>query len=72
MENKNIQKAGKYHYTSQISKGSEAGGVKTFPNFPEMLLLWKMYFALLPSCPSGEQLKSKAMCTKSISKPRNM
>lgn len=30
MENKNIQKAGKYHYTSQTSKGSEAGGVKTF------------------------------------------
>lgn len=53
------------------SKSSEGGGVKTIPNFPERPFLWKRYFTLLPSGPNGEQLKSKAMCTKSISKPRS-
>lgn len=70
MEKKKLYKSrqASLHTTS---KSSEAGGVKTIPNFPERPFLWKRYFTLLPSGPNGEQLKSKAMCTKSISKPRS-
>lgn len=75
MENKNLQKAGKYHCTSQTSKGSEAGGVKTLKtlhNFAKRLPLWKKVLCSPSSCPNGEQLESKAMCTKTISKPKSM
>lgn len=73
MENKNVQKQYKSIITHhKQAKSSEAGGVKTIPNLPERLSLEKVLCSPLPSGSSGEQLKSKAMCTKSISKPRSM
>lgn len=66
MENKYVQKAGKYHCTSQTSKGSEAGGVKTLPNFPKRLPLWERYFALPPHVPVGNSSSQKP-CVQSQS-----
>lgn len=72
IEKKNTQKAGRYHYTQHTGHNAEAGKEKTFPKFTERLFLWKGYFALLPSGPSREQLKSKAMCTKPLKAHRHM
>lgn len=59
----------KYQYTQHTGNDAEAGREKTIPKFTERLFLWKWYFALLPSGPTREQLKSKATYTKPNSKP---